>query len=122
QVLLTAYEFGERSAYLNTRATLERLCAWGVIPIVNENDTTATQEISLGENDRLSALVATLLKADLLLILTDTEGVFERDPRLDEHAALIQEVMHVDREIERVASGPTSSIGSGGMATKLAAA
>jgi glutamate 5-kinase len=122
QVLLTAHEFGDRAAYLNTRATLQRLASWDVLPIINENDTTATQEITLGENDRLSALVATLLRAQLLIMLTDTHGIFEADPRLNQEAPLIEEVTHVDDELERIAGGPGTGLGSGGMATKLAAA
>jgi glutamate 5-kinase len=123
QVLLTGRDFGERRAYLNARRTLERLLQWGVIPIVNENDTVATDEITFGENDRLAALVATLVGADLLLILTDTPGVFSADPRLTADASLVEEVTSVDASLESATRGrPGSDVGSGGMASKLAAA
>lgn len=122
QVLLTGHDFGDRSAYLNARATLVRLLERRVIPIVNENDTVATDEIRLGENDRLAALVATLIQADLLLVLTDTAGVFSADPRLHAEASLIEEVARVDAELEAAAGGPGTAFGSGGMASKVAAA
>lgn len=122
QVLFAGHDFGARQAYLNARNTLERLLEWGVIPIVNENDTTATEEISLGENDRLAALIATMLKADLLVILTDTPGIFSADPHLTDQASLIEEVAEVDAQLEAVAGDSTSGIGTGGMASKIAAA
>ena len=122
QVLLTARDFWERATYLNARATLQRLCSWGVVPIVNENDTTATDEITLGDNDRLSALVATLIPTAMLILLTDTAGIYERDPRLDAEASLIEEVTQIDAALENAAGGPGSPVGSGGMATKVAAA
>ncbi len=122
QALFTGHDFGDRGAYLNARNTLTRLIDWGVIPIVNENDTTATDEISLGENDRLAALVATMLRADLLVILTDTPGVFSADPRLSAEASLIEEVAVVDAAFEAVAGTTQSAVGTGGMATKVAAA
>jgi glutamate 5-kinase len=122
QVLLTAYDFGKRQAYLNARNTLERLLERNVIPIVNENDTVTTDEISLGENDRLAALIATMLKADFLILLTDTAGVFSADPRLSESASLIEEVTEVDARLEAVAGASRSGVGTGGMASKVAAA
>jgi glutamate 5-kinase len=122
QVLFTGHDFGERRAYLNARNTLERLLEWGVVPVVNENDTTATEEISLGENDRLAALVATMLRADVLVILTDTAGLFSADPRLSAEATLIEEVAEIDAELESVAGESQSGVGSGGMASKVAAA
>ena len=121
QILLTAHDFGDRTAYLSTKATIERLRSWNAIAIINENDTTATEEITLGDNDRLSALVASLLGAQLLLILTDTPGVFASDPRLDHEAPLIEDVTNVDRELRQAAGGP-GEIGTGGMVTKIAAA
>lgn len=123
QVLLTARDFGDRAAYLNARRTLERLLEWGVLPIINENDTIATDEITFGENDRLAALVATLVGADLLVILTDTAGVFSADPRLCAEASLIDEVSHLDASLEAAGNAtPGSALGSGGMASKVAAA
>ena len=122
QVLLTGYDFGNRRAYLNARATLSRLLERRVVPVVNENDTVATDEIRLGENDRLAALVATLLGADLLLVRTDTPGIFSADPRLQSESSLIEEVARVDADLEAAAGGPGTGFGSGGMASKVAAA
>jgi glutamate 5-kinase len=122
QVLLTPYDFAQRTQYLHARATLERLRELGVLPIVNENDTVADDEIRYGDNDRLAALVAHLLRADLLLLLTDTGGVFTADPRHDADASLIEEIVEVDEALEKAAGGAGSELGSGGMASKLAAA
>jgi glutamate 5-kinase len=122
QVLLTGYDFGNRRAYLNARATLGRLLDMGVVPIVNENDTVATDEIRLGENDRLAALVATLVGADLLLVLTDQPGLFSSDPRLNAEASLIEEVASIDEDLEAAAGASGTAFGSGGMASKIAAA
>jgi glutamate 5-kinase len=122
QVLLTAYDFMHRSQYLHARETLQRLLELGVLPVVNENDTIADDEIRYGDNDRLAALVSHLLRADVLVLLTDTEGVFTADPRRAADASLIEEIVEVDTALESMAGGAGSSRGSGGMATKLAAA
>lgn len=122
QVLLTRHDFEHRSQYLHARATLRRLLELGVVPIVNENDTVADDEIRFGENDRLSALVAHLIAADLLILLTDQAGLFTGDPRFDESATLIEEVHRVDEELEAMAGQSGTALGSGGMASKLAAA
>jgi glutamate 5-kinase len=122
QVLLTAHDFGERSQYLHARETLRRLLDLGVIPIVNENDTVADDEIRYGDNDRLAALVSHLINAELLVLLTDTAGLFTADPRLDSEASLIEEIVEVDTALEAVAGGAGTVRGSGGMASKLAAA
>ncbi|HEX5614110.1 MAG TPA: glutamate 5-kinase [Acidimicrobiia bacterium] len=122
QVLLTPYDFIHRSQYLHARSTLQRLLELGVIPIVNENDTVADDEIRYGDNDRLAALVSHLLHADVLVLLTDTPGVFTADPRSVEHASLIEEIVEVDEALEAVAGGAGTVRGSGGMASKLAAA
>ena len=122
QVLLTPYDFVHRSQYLHARETMQRLLELGVLPIVNENDTVADDEIRFGDNDRLAALVSHLLHADALVILTDTEGLFTADPRLDAGASLIEEIVEVDEVLERVAGGAGTERGSGGMASKLAAA
>jgi glutamate 5-kinase len=122
QVLLTPHDFGVRSQYLHARETLRRLLDLGVVPIVNENDTVADDEIRYGDNDRLAALVSHLVSADVLVLLTDTLGLFTADPRLDEHASLIEEIAEVDAALESVAGGAGSARGSGGMASKLAAA
>ena len=96
QVLLTPHDFGHRSQYLHARATLRRLLDLGVVPVVNENDTVADDEIRYGDNDRLAALVAHLVDAELLVLLTDTAGLYTADPRLDEEASLIEEIVEVD--------------------------
>jgi glutamate 5-kinase len=120
--LLTPYDFVHRSQYLHARATLRRLLALGVLPVVNENDTVADDEIRYGDNDRIAALLANLVRADTLVLLTDTPGLFTADPRLDSGASLIEEIVEVDHALENVAGGSGTERGSGGMASKLAAA
>ncbi len=122
QVLLTPYDFGHREQYLHARETLGRLLDLGVIPIVNENDTVADDEIRYGDNDRLAALVSHLVDANVLVLLTDTDGLYTADPRLDSEASLIEEIVVVDEAHEQGAGGPGTERGSGGMASKLAAA
>ncbi len=122
QVLLAPLDFAHRQQYLHARQTLARLLELGVVPVVNENDAVADDEIRFGDNDRLAALVAHLVRADLLVLLTDTAGLLSADPRLDGQATLIEEVVELDRQLEAVAGGPGSERGSGGMASKLAAA
>src|SRR5690606_22087822 len=102
--------------------TLRRLLALGVVPIVNENDALADDEIRFGDNDRLSALVAHLLRADLLVLLTDAAGLLTADPRLDTSASLIEEIVEFDAELEALAGGSGTVRGSGGMASKVQAA
>lgn len=121
QVLLAPLDFGHRRQYLHARATLQHLWDLGVLPVVNENDAVADEEIRFGDNDRLAALVAHLARADLLVLLTDTPGLLTADPRLGDSASLIEEVMEIDQRLMEVAGGP-GSVGSGGMASKLAAA
>jgi len=122
QVLLAPLDFAHRQQYLHARRTLAALLAMGVLPIVNENDATSDDEIRFGDNDRLAALVAHLVTADLLLLLTDTPGLFTADPRLDAEASLIEEVAEIDHALEAAAGGAGSDVGSGGMAAKLGAA
>jgi len=122
QVLLAPLDFIHRSQYLHARRTLARLLDLGVVPVVNENDAVADEEIRFGDNDRLAALVAHLVGADQLVLLTDTAGLFTDDPRRAVEASLIEEVVEIDHELERMAGGPGSAVGSGGMASKLAAA
>jgi glutamate 5-kinase len=122
QVLLAPLDFVHRSQYLHARGTLKRLLDLGVVPVVNENDAVADDEIRFGDNDRLAALVAHLVGADVLVLLTDTPGLLTADPRLDEEASLIEEIVEVDHELERVAGTAGTDRGSGGMASKLAAA
>jgi glutamate 5-kinase len=122
QVLLAPLHFAIRQQYLHARQTLTRLLDLGVVPVVNENDAIADDEIRFGDNDRLAALVAHLVDADLLVLLTDTEGVFTADPRLDADATLIEDIVAVDAALEAAAGGAGTERGSGGMASKLAAA
>jgi glutamate 5-kinase len=122
QVLIAPLDFMERRQYLQARGTLARLLELGVVPIVNENDAIADDEIRFGDNDRLAALVAHLVDAEVLVMLTDTVGVLTADPRLDSSASLIEEIVEVDHELETIAGGAGSVRGSGGMATKVAAA
>ncbi|MCI0847910.1 MAG: glutamate 5-kinase [Chloroflexi bacterium] len=124
QTLLTIADLSNRQSYLNVGNTLQRLLELGVVPVVNENDVVAVDEIGevFGDNDRLSALVANLVDADLLLVLTDTEGLFSADPRTDPSATLITEVDQVDAQIEALAGENLHPWARGGMATKLEAA
>ncbi|MGO8870528.1 MAG: glutamate 5-kinase [Acidimicrobiales bacterium] len=122
QVLLAPLDFVHRSQYLHARQTLGRLLDLGVVPVVNENDAVADEEIRFGDNDRLAALVAHLVRADLLVLLTDTAGLLTEDPRHTDGGSLIEEVVEIDHELERIAGGTGSAVGSGGMGSKLAAA
>ncbi|HUX04560.1 MAG TPA: glutamate 5-kinase [Acidimicrobiales bacterium] len=122
QVLLAPLDFSHRGQYLHARGTLEALQALGVVPIVNENDAVADEEIRFGDNDRIAALVANLIGATHLVLLTDTEGLLTADPRIDPTATLIEEVTAFDAALLDVAGSSRSGVGSGGMASKLAAA
>ncbi|HWW67166.1 MAG TPA: glutamate 5-kinase, partial [Solirubrobacterales bacterium] len=122
QVLLTAGDIAARTNYLNARQTLRRLIEWGVVPVVNENDTTATDEITFGDNDFLAAQVAILLDARLLVLLTDIDGLHTADPRIQPDAELIPEVEDFARLSDLEIGDRTSAFGSGGMRSKVAAA
>jgi len=122
QVLLTAQDIGDRARYLNARNTLLALLRFDVLPIVNENDTVAVEEIKVGDNDNLSALVASLIDADLLVLLTDVDGLYTADPARHAGAQRLDTVLAVTEEIERLAWAHESEVGVGGMATKLQAA
>jgi glutamate 5-kinase len=121
QVLLTHDDLTDRRRYLNSRTTLRTLLGFGVIPVINENDTVATEEIRFGDNDTLAALVANLIEADLLLILTDQRGLYERDPRQDPDAKLLSEGKAGDPQLLSMAGG-SGTLGRGGMRSKLLAA
>lgn len=121
QVLLTHDDLANRNRYLNARSTLNTLLALGVVPVINENDTVATEEIRFGDNDTLAALAANLVEADLLIILTDQAGLYERDPRQDPGAKLVQEGEAGDVRLLEMAGG-SGALGRGGMRTKLLAA
>lgn len=122
QVLLTSFDMSARMHYLNARQTLRRLMAWRAVPVVNENDTTATDEITFGDNDFLSAQVAMLLEARLLVLLTDTAGLHTADPALDPSARLVAEVDDFGALRDYDIGQRTSAFGSGGMRSKVAAA
>lgn len=122
QALLTRADLANRERYLNARNTLLSLLQLRVVPIINENDVVAVEEIRIGDNDNLSALVANLVDADLLAILTDQAGLYTADPRQDPAARLIPEVPIIDDRIRRLASGSSTEVGTGGMTTKIQAA
>src|ERR1700737_4371554 len=122
QVLLTLEDSERRRRYLNARATLESLLALGALPVINENDTVATAEIRYGDNDRLAARVAQMVGADCLVLLSDIDGLYTANPQLDPEAEFISRVLEISPEIEAMAGGVTSDVGSGGMQTKIAAA
>ncbi|WP_320671418.1 glutamate 5-kinase [Patulibacter defluvii] len=123
QVLLTLHDLGEREAFVNARRTLLRLVEFGAVPVINENDTTTTDEISFGDNDLLAAQVAMLLNADRLVLLTSTDGLFTADPRRDPTAELVAEVTDVEQALATHDVGSTtSSLGTGGMRSKALAA
>jgi glutamate 5-kinase len=122
QVLLTHADLADRERYLNARSTLLTLLSLNVVPVINENDTVVNDEIKFGDNDTLGALVANLVEADLLVILTDQKGLYSADPRKDPQARFIQEARSGDPALEQMAGGAGSSIGKGGMITKVLAA
>jgi glutamate 5-kinase len=122
QMLLTRADVEHRLRYLNARDMLQTLLEYRIVPIINENDAVATAEIKVGDNDNLSALVALLAEADLLILLTDQPGLFTADPRKYPKARLIREVRSIDDEIHKIAGDSTSGLGVGGMSTKLQAA
>jgi glutamate 5-kinase len=122
QILLTADDFRNRQRYLNARDTMLGLMQARVVPIINENDTVATDEIKVGDNDNLAALVVMLIEADLLILLSDIQGLYTADPRLDPQAKLIGQVTQIDDEIWAIAGGGGSASGTGGMRTKIEAA
>ena len=122
QVLLTHADLADRERYLNARSTLLTLLRLGVVPVINENDTVVTDEIKVGDNDTLGALVANLVEADALVILTDQKGLYTADPRRDPQAQFVHEAKAGDPALEAMAGGAGSSIGKGGMLTKIVAA
>jgi glutamate 5-kinase len=122
QILLTHDDLAERKRYLNARSTLRTLLELKVIPVINENDTVATEEIKFGDNDTLGSLVTNLVEADALIILTDQSGLYTADPRKDPSATLVRNAQAGDPSLEKMAGGAGSHIGSGGMLTKIIAA
>ena len=122
QILLTLEDTEERRRYLNARETLSTLLSLGAVPVINENDTVATAEIRYGDNDRLAARVASMIDADLLVLLSDIDGLYTANPQRDANARHIPEVRAITPEIERMAEGPVSGYSKGGMESKIAAA
>ena len=122
QILLTFGDTEQRRRYLNARSTLQTLLRLGAIPVINENDTVATSEIRYGDNDRLAARVAQMISADCLVLLSDVDGLYTADPTKDPNAQFIAEIHRITPEIESMAGGAASNVGSGGMQTKIAAA
>ncbi len=122
QILLTSDDLSHRRRYLNTRNTFSTLLEWGIVPVVNENDTVAVESIKFGDNDHLAAMITLLLDADVLINLTDIDGLYDRDPRMHRDARLIPRVEKIGRTIERVAGGLPGALGTGGMGTKIKAA
>jgi glutamate 5-kinase len=122
QILLTHEDLSDRRRYLNARSTLITLIGLGVIPIINENDTVTTDEIRLGDNDTLGALVTNLIEADALVLLTDQQGLYRSDPRKDPNAALVRHARAIDPALEAMAGGAGTQLGRGGMLTKVLAA
>lgn len=122
QILLTADDMTNRKRYLNARNTLNTLLEWGVVPIINENDTVMVEEIKFGDNDNLAAVIALLMDADLLINLTDIDGLYDKDPRVFADAELLPEVNTIGKNIERYAGDIPGTLGTGGMLTKIKAA
>ena len=122
QVLLTHNDLSDRKRYLNARSTIFNLIKNNVIPVINENDTVASEEIRFGDNDTLAAMVANLIEADILVLLTDQDGLFSSDPRQDSNARLIRHSYVDDKSLDNAATGTKSEIGIGGMTTKILAA
>ena len=122
QVLLTHDDLSDRQRYLNARSTLKTLLKLGVIPVVNENDTVVTDEIRFGDNDTLAAMATNLVEADLLVVLTDQEGMYDCDPRTNSAAKLLHQADLGDPSLEQMAGAGGSSLGRGGMLTKVGAA
>jgi glutamate 5-kinase len=122
QILITRADVEDRARYLSACDTFAALLEQRIVPVVNENDAVATEEIKVGDNDNLSALVATVVNADLLIILTDLAGLYTADPRNDPNARLIREVQTIDEQTWKLAGGSSSGLGTGGMVTKLQAA
>ena len=122
QILLTRDDLSHRKRYLNGRNTLLTLLAWKIVPIINENDTVAVEEIKVGDNDNLAAMITLLMDADLLINLTDIDGLFEADPHTHPDAVLIREVATIGRHIEKIAGEIPGALGTGGMRSKITAA
>lgn len=122
QILLTAADCNDRERYLNSKNTIETLLKNHIVPIINENDSVAVDEIKIGDNDRLAARVAQMTSADLMILFSDIDGLYDKNPKTDKNAKLISNVFEITKEIENMAGGATSLVGTGGMITKILAA
>jgi glutamate 5-kinase len=122
QILLIRSDLCDRKRYLNARNTINTLLSWGIVPIINENDTVAVEEIQFGDNDNLSAMITILMDADLLINLTDIDGLYTKDPRKYSDAELITKVAVIDKKVEKIASDIPGALGTGGMLSKIKAA
>ncbi len=122
QILLTAADCNSRARYLNSKNTIETLLQNHIIPIINENDSVAVDEIKIGDNDRLAARVAQMIAADVMILFSDIDGLYNKNPKVEKDAQLILEISKITREIEKMAGGAVSSVGTGGMITKILAA
>ena len=122
QILLTSEDLSNRKRYLNARNTMNTLLSWQVVPIINENDTVSVEEIQFGDNDNLAAMITLLMDADILINLTDIEGLFDKDPRIHQDAALIPIVTTITKNTEQYASEIAGALGTGGMMSKIRAA
>ena len=122
QILLTSEDLDDRQRYLNGRNTLNTLIDWQIVPVINENDTVMVEEIKVGDNDNLAAMITLLMDADLLILLTDIDGLYTRDPRVHSDAQLIPELGAIDSAIEKMASDIPGPLGRGGMLSKIMAA
>lgn len=122
QILLTAADCNARDRYLNSKNTIETLVKNKIIPIINENDSVAVDEIKIGDNDRLAARVAQMISADVMILFSDIDGLYDKNPKTEKNAKLISEVFAIDKKIEDMASGAGSLVGTGGMITKILAA
>ncbi|MEZ4265215.1 MAG: glutamate 5-kinase [Myxococcota bacterium] len=122
QILLTHEDLSHRGHFLNIRHAMEAALAMGLVPVVNENDTVATEELRFGDNDRLAAAIASVVGADLVVLLSDVDALYDKDPRTDPAATPVREVPRIDARIRDMAGAPTSAVGTGGMTSKVAAA
>jgi glutamate 5-kinase len=122
QILLTASDCNSRKRYLNSKNTIDTLLKNSIIPIINENDTVAVDEIKIGDNDRLAARVAQMISADVMILFSDIDGLYNKNPKTEKDAKLISEVANITKEIESMAGGTISAVGTGGMITKIMAA
>lgn len=122
QILLTQSDLNHRERYLNARNTLNTLLSWSILPIINENDTVVTEEIKFGDNDNLSAMISLLMDANILINLTDIDGLYTKDPRTNQDAELIKIIGNIDHKIKKMAGGIPGALGTGGMLSKIRAA